>query len=825
MCESRIVSPPPGLACPGVLALQPSTDSPSTPPGRRRVFRLLLLAIVVCAVVALGVCGELLLRWQQKRRIEARLAELRDSTRNKVTRLRSGLPCYRGRKEEAGLHFLTRRKIPTAYRPYIEHRRVPFANASVRLNGLAYRCGEIEIPKPEQTFRILLYGGSMVWGTGVLTDGETVSGRLEALLNETGDGATRYEVINCGETGFGSTQEAVYLLIEGVLLSPDLVLFIDGVNDAGCGYTDIPAGYPFMFQQISARMSTGRRLADEYTIDDELAYLQRRRDAVWSLESSLLVDQFLGLARRARDASASWRKESSTSADAYAIRHFYNLRAARGLGRAFGFSVAAAPQPIPLFFKPLHEQEALAIRFLRRKDSYFNRHAWWEDHYLEYTDRVLDLCRSAGVPAFDLRRVFKGNTEQLYVDDCHLCGEAHRLMAAALYEWMSATGLLTTAPGPAVAAPRSVAAAAAEIAPARIERLVRSNATYSEQPLKIVSRATNPDLPPSPAFGPGVRTYRPYIEYRQLSGQGGPSAINSLGYRGPEFLVTKPNGVFRVLVYGGSLAWGEGADDGTTLPVLLERMLNAAGGGRRVEVINCAEPGFNSTQSAIYLLIEGVYLQPDLVLFVDGAHEAGRAPSNIPAGYPFFFDRINALMTQGERFRSMFSLEDESEYLRKQRRLVAAFASMTDIDRLPEHTTIGEYAGRYGANMRAASGLAEEFGFRTCAVIQPVPFFHKRLTSEERAAIDTAREDPDRAGLVAWREQSYDALADRLVAACRAAGVAQLDLRRAFAEVEATVYLDDLHPNDDGRRRIAQLMADWLIAEELVPAERTKSPR
>ena len=89
--------------------------------------------------------------------------------------------------------------------------------------------------------------------------------------------------------------------------------------------------------------------------------------------------------------------------------------------------------------------------------------------------------------------------------------------------------------------------------------------------------------------------------------------INSLGYRGPEFEAKKPEGVLRVMVFGGSGVFDLAADGYTSWPEKLgiwleERLLV------QVEGINAGISGHSSSESFGRLMSEGHTFKPDYVV-------------------------------------------------------------------------------------------------------------------------------------------------------------------------------------------------------------------
>ncbi|MCA8974261.1 MAG: SGNH/GDSL hydrolase family protein [Planctomycetes bacterium] len=98
----------------------------------------------------------------------------------------------------------------------------------LRTNRLGFRGPEIEREKPAGTFRIVILGDSVCYGTGV-DDEVTFLRRWEAELNAAG--GQRYEVVNTGHPMYDTTQELAMLRDEGLALQPDLVILVYVVND------------------------------------------------------------------------------------------------------------------------------------------------------------------------------------------------------------------------------------------------------------------------------------------------------------------------------------------------------------------------------------------------------------------------------------------------------------------------------------------------------------------------------------------------------------------------------------------------------------------
>ena len=109
---------------------------------------------------------------------------------------------------------------------------------------------------------------------------------------------------------------------------------------------------------------------------------------------------------------------------------------------------------------------------------------------------------------------------------------------------------------------------------------------------------------------------------------GKPTVISSQGWRSPIFAVEKPDGVYRILLLGGSVAYGWGVAQGDEYPRVLEKMLNDADRvpGKRIEIINTGVPGWSLAQEGRLLSRVVSLWKPDLVLLTLVATDA-RGPA------------------------------------------------------------------------------------------------------------------------------------------------------------------------------------------------------
>ena len=124
----------------------------------------------------------------------------------------------------------------------------------------------------------------------------------------------------------------------------------------------------------------------------------------------------------------------------------------------------------------------------------------------------------------------------------------------------------------------------------------------------------------------GYAKYFPNQTLSDIDINGEPFAvrINRHGFRGPDFSVQKPQGVFRVLTLGGSSTFGFTNRDDETYPHYLQIFLNQAHAQgacsrfQKFEVINLGVPHLNTEQVGYVYANEGLPLNPDVVTLYSG---------------------------------------------------------------------------------------------------------------------------------------------------------------------------------------------------------------
>lgn len=100
---------------------------------------------------------------------------------------------------------------------------------SYKFNSHGCRDREYARPKPADTKRILFLGDSFTLGVGV-HEQDTLPKQLNKLISA-GSPEKKYEVINCGVSGYGTHEERIFYELFGANYQPDIVLLVMVWND------------------------------------------------------------------------------------------------------------------------------------------------------------------------------------------------------------------------------------------------------------------------------------------------------------------------------------------------------------------------------------------------------------------------------------------------------------------------------------------------------------------------------------------------------------------------------------------------------------------
>lgn len=135
---------------------------------------------------------------------------------------------------EAAIRVSEKRLPKYVPHPYLSYYLTPNYISSDKENmhnSLGFRGPEILMPKPENTFRIVILGGSSAYETGIKNWKKDSARALEKYLNEKENHEKKIEVINGGVGGWNSWEDLISFEFRVLDLNPDMILVYQGVND------------------------------------------------------------------------------------------------------------------------------------------------------------------------------------------------------------------------------------------------------------------------------------------------------------------------------------------------------------------------------------------------------------------------------------------------------------------------------------------------------------------------------------------------------------------------------------------------------------------
>jgi hypothetical protein len=128
--------------------------------------------------------------------------------------------------------------VPTVVSPFVGYAPEPGQHHNAFSNSMQFRADkEVAMPKPPETFRIFLTGGSTAFGSGAPSQDRTIGAYLNAMLDKELTPVTRhrYEVFAMANPSWASTHERIIIENRLLDLQPDLVISFSGNNDVFWG--------------------------------------------------------------------------------------------------------------------------------------------------------------------------------------------------------------------------------------------------------------------------------------------------------------------------------------------------------------------------------------------------------------------------------------------------------------------------------------------------------------------------------------------------------------------------------------------------------------
>ncbi|MGH0036123.1 MAG: SGNH/GDSL hydrolase family protein [Myxococcota bacterium] len=292
-----------------------------------------------------------------------------------------------------------------------------FSNGTVaRSNSMSYRGPEVSVEKPPGTFRIVLLGGSTTRGFGV-DNGFAIDDAMREILAERWPGVS-FEVVNLALGGYDAFQAYERMRVDGVPMTPDLVILNTGINDVrNAQYEDLEIPGP-----------DRRTLIWEAHLSQLREHQAQGGPGPWTrLKHHVYLARFPGFVRSQMKSVERIERMDTVAPKDDAIEYFAaQVRRTADLADSLGAALVLA--------KP-----ASALRYMDPRSM--SHRGYWivdaettEDYRNRLGARLSQLAAELAAAGRPVTYVAPELPFDLFIDDCHLNAGGNRAVAERFVE-------------------------------------------------------------------------------------------------------------------------------------------------------------------------------------------------------------------------------------------------------------------------------------------------------------------------------------------------------------------------------------------------------
>ena len=331
----------------------------------------------------------------------------------------------------------------------------------------------------------------------------------------------------------------------------------------------------------------------------------------------------------------------------------------------------------------------------------------------------------------------------------------------------------------------------------------------------LLERLDNPYL-----WRPGVtRIYHPLPGVMRDVGPESHVRTNIWGIRGSD---PPPRAkAYRILCLGGSSTACTYLDDTKTWPAILESHLQSSrdeSNGRVVWVGNAGMPSLRSTENLQFLEQSPLVDEADCIVVQTGINDLTSCLAG-PRPAPPRWTRSRVWRLTHIAVRSGIDsgtlVEDAAGDVYRRRRAVRQAAEISD-----DAPEIDACLASFAENLRGIIAACRSHDVRVVFTTQPV-LWRSDLDAENEALLWFGLLADGRYLSSEQLRAAMDRYNDVVREVCNTEGVGLIDLDQLSGD--PAVFYDDCHFTESGARRVAQLVADWFIANPDTKANGAKS--
>ncbi len=326
--------------------------------------------------------------------------------------------------DKASVHFLKPRssfearfpvevvRTPKPYVMFGGKSRGTLANGE-QLNELGYRGKAPAENKPEDEYRVIVLGGSTVFGGNT-----SIPEALESRFRDAG--CSRVRVYNFGVVSSVSGQELARIVFEVLDISPDLIVIYNGYNDLSTPLDYDPRpGYPFNFV-VYENNPLLKNMQAAYPMWLLVAY---RSNLLRYFLLDYFVDRFTSIKKLRQQISPLRGAVMGDIAKIYVG----NMFKAQKIAEKFNVPLMIFFQPNIYFTKPFYEPAREQYLYFEPRISYFLR---VKELILKRVDNIKE---HAMFNFYDISDVLDGQPQKVYSDNAHVLDGMNELIMEAIY--------------------------------------------------------------------------------------------------------------------------------------------------------------------------------------------------------------------------------------------------------------------------------------------------------------------------------------------------------------------------------------------------------
>ena len=307
--------------------------------------------------------------------------------------------------------------------------------------------------------------------------------------------------------------------------------------------------------------------------------------------------------------------------------------------------------------------------------------------------------------------------------------------------------------------------------------------------------------------------------------QKGENKHNSLGYRGEEIILPKPEGRFRIVCLGGSTTYTTELENfRMSYPNLLEKELHEHG-FKNIDVINGGVGAYTSWETLINFELRVLDLEPDMIIIYHGVNDILTRFVWPPEAYKG--DNSGSLSAASLSMPSILEYSTLMRYFMIRMGIVQPHSTLErSLKKIPETNYSIEFFNQKWSN-KYPSGIFKQVNAEKMLKTNKPEYFRRNI--ENIIAIAQFRKIKPIVATFAYCQNfddnpiscreyvlAYEEMNQVLKILAQQMNVNIFDFAKFFPK-EKKYFADGIHVSAEGAKLKAKMFADYLIGEELLP--------